>query len=80
MKENIIWFQLTNDSNDETVDKAGVVCQSLSLLVSLCDMHHKKLWKSLQTFPRLPNQIHDDRRMKLNQMQLQMEVEKQNLL
>lgn len=43
MKEDIISFQLTNDSDDETVDKAGVVGQSLSLLVSLCDMHHKKL-------------------------------------
>ena len=73
---NIFRFQLTSDSNDETVDIAGVVCRSLSLLVSPCDKHHRKLWKILQTFLLLPNHIHDDRRMKLDQIQLAKEVER----
>lgn len=69
-------FQLTSDLNDETVDIAGVFCRNLSLLVSPCDKHHRKLWKILQTFLLLPNQIHDDHRMKLDQMQLEKEAER----
>ena len=62
---------LTNDLNDETVNKAGAFPQILFLLVSVCDMHHRRPWRNHQTFLLLLNQTHDDHRKMLDQMQLQ---------
>ena len=37
-------FLPTSDSDDGIVYKVHVFFQSLSVLVFLCDKHHKKLW------------------------------------
>lgn len=62
---------LTNDLNDETINKAGAFPQILFLLVSVCDMHHRRPWRNHQTFLLLLNQTHDVHRKMLDQMQLQ---------